>query len=608
MRLLASRSILLAIIPALAGAQPAVEYEISFANAVHHEARITATWREVGDEPLTIRMSRSSAGRYALHEFGKNVYALSAVDGAGRPLEAMRRDPYSWIVAGHDGAVSVEYTLYADRVDGTYTAFDLTHAHMNMPATFLWADGFEKRPIKLRLIPPSGGGAVATQLAPTEDPYVFEAPDLQYFFDSPVELGTLSLRSWEVESGGRTQTLRLAVHHQGTEQDVDDLLEAAKKVVAAQVEIFGELPTFDFGTYTFIADYLPYAESDGMEHRNSTILTHGKSIGEDKLTILGDVSHEFFHAWNVERIRPADLEPFDFERSNMSDSLWFAEGFTSYYGNLAVRRAGESSIGDLSDAMSLWLNAVTNSPGRNFATPKGMSMQATFVDGASAIDPTNFSNTFLSYYSYGAAIALALDLTMRSELDGLGLDALMQYMWQTYGKPEKPYASNDIRMALAEVTGSERFAAEFFERYIDGSQLPDYAALLGNAGMAVRKANPGEAWAGPVSFELEGREAIVSTNSIIGSPLYDAGLDRGDRIVAVGGRKIGSQQDWDRAIERHAPGDRATIQYVQRGVERTAEIVFVEDPTLEAVPLEDLGQELGPAQLAFRSAWLGKDK
>jgi predicted metalloprotease with PDZ domain len=97
----------------------------------------------------------------------------------------------------------------------------------------------------------------------------------------------------------------------------------------------------------------------------------------------------------------------------------------------------------------------------------------------------------------------------------------------------------------------------------------------------------------------------MNTNSVIGSPLYDAGLDRGDRIVAVGGRKIGSRRDWDRVIERHAPGDRTAIQYVQRGVEHTTEIVFVEDPTLEAVPLETLEQEPGPTQLAFRSAWLG---
>jgi predicted metalloprotease with PDZ domain len=299
----------------------------------------------------------------------------------------------------------------------------------------------------------------------------------------------------------------------------------------------------------------------------------------------------------------------------MTDSLWFAEGFTSYYGDLAVLRAGESSIGDFSAAMSTWLNQVINSPGRNFATPKGMSMQATFVDAASSIDPTNFasnlngvSNTFISYYPYGAAIALALDLSMRSEFDDLNLDALMQYMWQSYGKDEKAYSSNDIRAALASVTGSESFAAQFFERYIDDSQLPDFEALLAKAGMVMRKANSGAAWAGPVTFAFDDDEATIGTNSIIGTPLYEAGLDRGDRVVAVGGRRIDSQRDWDRAIERADPGDTATIRYLQRGIKLTADIVFVEDPALEVAPLETLAYDPSPAQLAFRSAWLGDDQ
>lgn len=233
-------------------------------------------------------------------------------------------------------------------------------------------------------------------------------------------------------------------------------------------------------------------------------------------------------------------------------------------------------------------------------------MQAPFVDAASSIDSTNFANTFVSYYPYGAAIALALDLTIRSEFEDLTLDDLMRYMWQSFGKAEKPYTSDDIRTALAEVTGSGSFASQFFERYIDNSDLPDYEVLLASAGLALRKASPGAAWAGRVAFEFEGRQAIIGGNTIIGTPLYDAGLDRGDRVVAVGGRKITRQRDWDKAIGRYRPGDTVTIGYVQRGMERTAEMTFVEDPTLEVVPLEAIAQDLSPAQRVFRSAWLGE--
>jgi predicted metalloprotease with PDZ domain len=589
-------------------AQSTVEYDISFENAVHHEARITVTWREIGDQPLQVRMSRSSPGRYAIHEFGKNVYNVWVVDGKGEPLKFTRPDPYQWNVAGHDGTVSVTYTLYADRAGGTYSGIDLTHAHLNMPATFMWAPGFEENPIAVTFFPADDSWKVATQLAPTDDPYVFTAPHLQYFLDSPTELSAFSMRSWEVDSGGRTQTIRLAVHHDGSEEDVDTFLEKAKKIVDVQIDVFGELPEFDFGTYTFIADYLPYVSGDGMEHRNSTILASTQSFIDSDFSQIGTLSHEFIHTWNVERIRPADLEPFDFTRANMSESLWFAEGFTSYYGSLAIRRAGESAIKDFAGSLTFWVNTVTNSPGRNFTAPPGMSMQAPFVDAASAIDPTNFSNTFISYYTYGAAIGLALDLAIRERFDGVSLDDVMRQMWQTHGISESPYTNDDIRSAVATVTGNERFANDFFARYINDSQLPDYESLLANAGMLLRKAHEGNASVGPVDLEFDGKDGTIENNTIIGTPLYDAGLDRGDQVIAIDRLNITGQGRWDSAIRRYEPGDTAVIRYIQRGVERSAEITFEEDRRVEVVSFESADLEVSDAQLAFREAWLGEDE
>ena len=598
---------LLCLLPAAGFAQNAVEYDISFDNAVHHEARITVTWRDIGDEPLEMRMSRSSPGRYALHEFGKNVYNVWVVDGEGDQLEVSRPDPYQWNVSGHDGTVSVTYTLFADRAGGTYAGIDLTHAHLNMPATFMWARGFEDRPITVTFFPASDDWKVATQLVATDDPYVFTAPDLQYFLDSPTELSNFSLRTFEAGSGDNTATIRLAVHHDGTEEDVDEYAEMARKVVDAQIEIFGELPEFDYGTYTFIADYLPYVSGDGMEHRNSTILASTQSLVEAEFGQLGTLSHEFIHAWNVERLRPADLEPFDFERANMSDNLWFAEGFTSYYGPLAIRRAGIRSVDDFAGVMTYWVNTVTNSPGRNFASPVGMSRQAPFVDAATAIDPTNFANTFISYYTYGAAIALAMDLSIRGRFEGQTLDSVMQSLWRSHGRAEIPYTQRDIEAALAEVTGRERFAREFLERYINDSRLPDFDALLKPAGFVVRKSMPGSATAGPVSFAFDGKAAIIDANTIIGSPLYEAGLDRGDQIVAVDRLNITSQRRWEDALSRYSPGETATIRFIQRGSEREVELTFDENPSLEVVTVESTGQDLTDAQRTFREAWLGPD-
>jgi predicted metalloprotease with PDZ domain len=199
------------------------------------------------------------------------------------------------------------------------------------------------------------------------------------------------------------QTIRIAIHHQGTPAQLDVYERAVRGIVRQQqAAIFGELPRFDFGTYTFIADYLPWVNGDGMEHRNSTILTSTGSLRERALGVLGTVSHEFFHAWNVERIRPASLEPFDFEEANMSGELWFAEGFTSYYGPLTLRRAGSRRRAVRAAMGRGTINTVVNAPGRRYFSPVEMSMQAPFVDAATSVDPHNRANTFISYYTWGA--------------------------------------------------------------------------------------------------------------------------------------------------------------------------------------------------------------
>jgi predicted metalloprotease with PDZ domain len=580
-----------------------VVYEVSFENAVHHEARISVTYRAVGKEPLELRMARSSPGRYAIHEFAKNVYDVSAVDGAGRTLKIGRTDPYSWSVAGHDGTVKATYTLFADRADGTYSQIDETHAHLNIPATFMWARGFDARPIEVTFRIGDRPWKAATQLAAGGAPMSFRAPNLQYFMDSPTELSDFALREWSVGD----QTVRIAAHHEGIDADLDVFAEKAKKVVAEHVRMFGEAPRFDFGVYTFIADYLPHASGDGMEHRNSTIISGRGSLYEEDFRQLGTLSHEFFHAWNVERLRPRELEPFDFTEANPSPNLWLAEGFTSYYGPLMIRRAGESSVKEHLKSLGELVDSVVRAPGRRFASPQEMSLRAPFVDAATAIDPTNFSNTFVSYYPYGAAIALALDLTLRQQFEGVTLDDFMRHMWTTQGKTERPYSTEDLIRGLAATTKDAKFAADFFARSITGSELPDYAPLLSQAGLKLRPKNAGQASFGRVGWEREGKSVILRGLPLIGEPLYVAGLDRGDEIVTIGRFRIDAEADVRRALDRHEPGDEVAVRFIRRGQERSVSVRLVEDGALEVVRLEDTGGVPTEAQLAFRTAWLGAE-
>jgi predicted metalloprotease with PDZ domain len=267
-----------------------INYQASFNNAVHHEAEISATFSDVTQTVLEVRMSRSSPGRYALHEFAKNVYHLSAVDSKGKSLKVTRPDPYQWNISGHDGEVTVNYTLFADRADGTYSQVDRTHAHLNMPATFIWAKGFEQAPIKVTFKPFDKKWKVATQLKKTSKKYRFTAPNLAYFMDSPTELSDHQVRQWKVKSNNKSYKIKLAVHHDGNEEDLAEYTRQAKAVLVEQAKVFGEYPDFDYGEYVFIACYLPHVKGDGMEHRNSTILTHSTSLDEKEFKQLGTLN------------------------------------------------------------------------------------------------------------------------------------------------------------------------------------------------------------------------------------------------------------------------------------------------------------------------------
>lgn len=586
-------------------AQDTTRYHIAFPNAIHHEARVTVEYVNLQTRPLELRMSRSSPGRYALHEFAKNVYAVTATNAQGDTLRITRPNPHQWDVTGHDGTVRVSYTLFGDRVDGTYAAIDNTHAHLNMPATFMWARGTEDRPIHVRFEPPAGHDwTVATQLVPTAAPTRFTAPDLQYFMDSPTEVSAHRLMTHEVTRGGMPQTLRIALHHLGTAVEADTYAAHTWRIAEQQAAIFGEYPQFDHDTYTFIADYLPWASGDGMEHRNSTIVTSSSSLESNMQGVLGTVAHEFFHAWSMERIRSAALEPFDFEEANMSEELWFGEGFTSYYTPLTLRRAGIIDDAQYLRGLSGTLNTVVNGRGRLFFSPAEMSTQAPFVDAAVSVDPHNRTNTFISYYTWGSAIGLGLDLTLRTRFN-VTLDDYMRAMWLRHGKPFRPYTHEDLRTVLAEITGDAAFAADFFDRYVVGSNVVDYDALLAHAGATLRRANPGKAWLGAANLQPDPDGGlIVTTQTLINTPLYDAGVDRGAVIHRLGDTPVNSPQDLEQIVSTMTPGTRSTITFTQRGERLTRPITLAEDEQLEVVPFEDAGRAVTAEVRAFRAAWL----
>jgi predicted metalloprotease with PDZ domain len=352
-----------------------------------------------------------------------------------------------------------------------------------------------------------------------------------------------------------------------------------------------------------------------MEHRNSTVMTSSSSIAGDRVRLLETVSHEFFHCWNVERIRPRDIEPFDLDRVNMTGELWLAEGFTQYYGPLAMERAGLMDTAAVARGMTGLIESVAESPGHLVRSAEEMSRMAPFIDGGNANDRTNWSNTVISYYPFGGAIALALDLSLRDRSEGkVSLDDFMRAMWRVHGKPggahegyvDHSYTMADAEARLAEVSGSRQFARDFFARYIQGHDVADYGRLLDRAGFTLRKRNAGAAWWGDVRVGSQGSAARIGALVPANSPAYAAGLEQNDELQQIDGQKISAAADVQAIIARHKPGDRIDVVYVDRmGKPKTAAVTLAEDPHQEVVPVETSGGTLTPQQQAFRAAWLG---
>ncbi|WP_276391530.1 M61 family metallopeptidase [Eudoraea chungangensis] len=585
-------SILLSLFLLCANAQAPSSYKISFEEAVHHEAQIEATFSNLKKDEVIFRMSRSSPGRYALHEFAKNVFDVKVTDSNGNPLTITRPDPYSWKTSGHDGSIQVSYRLFANHGDGTYAQVDETHAHLNIPATFMYVPELMDQEIEVTFIPREDlNWKIATQLKPLEE-NTYYAKDLQYFMDSPTELSNFSRRSFVLDG----ETITLVLHHRGTEDEVDRYFEQVKKVVLQEKYVYGELPEFDYGEYTFLACYMPHVDGDGMEHRNSTVCTSTSDLSDqNSVGKISTIAHEFFHAWNIERIRPQALEPFNFEKANMSGELWFGEGFTSYYAGLILCRSQLMETETYVNWLTGSFNYVWNSSGRLFYSPIEMSYQAPFQDAAESVDQTNSRNTFISYYSYGHMLGLALDLSLREM--GLNLDDFMKLVWKKYGKKAKYYTNKDLQQVLGEYAG-DKFGDYFFNSFIYKAEMPDYEKLFNTVGI-VLNTNPTT----PV-YGINFTDTILRGYPAFESPAYKAGLTKGDKILKIDDVPIISDSQLTELLKTYKPGDLLSIEFERYEKSSTTTLEVGSNPNFQLSLYEKAGLILEDSTKVNRTNWL----
>jgi predicted metalloprotease with PDZ domain len=562
------------------------------------------------DAPLGLVMPSWTPGSYLMREFPRNVQGFAAVDGRGRPLAWEKTDKGTWVVQPPEdgGAVRATYQVYANEISVRTSHLDATHAAVNGASVFMYVAGRENGPLELA-VEGAPGWRTTTALRRVErkgPAEVFAAESYDELVDSPLETGTHALAELEVEGKAH----RWAVWGRGN-LDLSRLVEDTRRIVLAEREIFGVLPYPD---YTFLLHLVPGGYG-GLEHRNSTALLADRWSfrGKEYEGFLGLVAHELFHLWNGKRIRPAVLGPFDYTRESYTRDLWVVEGFTTYYTDLVLRRAGIISEARYLERLGESVSRYLATPGRAVQTLAESSFDAWIKFYR---PDANTPNAQISYYLKGSLVALLLDLGIRERSGGQrSLDDVMRVLWSRFGEPGAGFPEGEVERVASEVAGED--LAPWFDRWLRSTEELDLDAGLAAAGLRLvpgdaaegRKGaaavKAGETGARPdlqvgLRFKEEGGRAVVS-QVLAGMPAYRAGANAGDELVALDGLRVTPQTLPARLAERRA-GDRVALTVFRRDELVTLEITLEEAPpsVFRVVPVEAPSTE----QEAVRADWL----
>jgi predicted metalloprotease with PDZ domain len=585
-----------------------LEYHLRIEQPNMHLAEVEIDALQVNARSVDFAMPAWSPGRYAIYDFAKNVQEFAVTDAGGHPLEWSQPDKQTWRVeTGGAGEVRAHYKVFWNDLNGSFSQIDSTHANVNGASTFMYVAGHKPDPVHLEILAPDGWKVVSGySLDPAQRS--FQAANYDRMIDTPLEISPAVTWDQFTEHG---KTFRVAVHDYATDEDqraalVNKLSDGVHKIVAVYLAM---MPEPDFDNYTFIFHFAPdIAAGDGMEHLNSTQIIVSQLLGDDGIDeALTDAAHEFFHAWNVKRLRPAALGPFDYTKEDYTSSLWFAEGVTSYYSYVALRRAGIWSEADFRKRLNSEIQTLESEPGRKLMSAESSSFHAWFYDRSPQMQETNFANTTISYYNKGALLGALLDVEIRARTGGnKSLDDVMRLMYQRfYGAPPssyylggRGYEEGDILQAVNEVSGGD--FTDFFRRYVQGTDPLPYAETLAKAGLALKTGAEDSL----PSLGIEYRPAntgILITSISPGGAAERAGLSRDDLLVAVDNFSLATESLADR-LKIYPPGSEVPFT-VQRHADREIVTVKLDPPRLGEYRIEDL-PDATPQQVGLRRSWL----
>jgi predicted metalloprotease with PDZ domain len=522
---------------------------------------------------------------YVIREYAKNLEAVAARAPDGHPLTIEKSRKNRWrIETGGADPVIVSYRVYCRVMDVQDNWVDDEFALLNGAPTFLTLADHAPRPHDVRIVLPPSWKTTATGMPPVSgEPHHYRAPDYETLVDSPIVAGNPRVHEFAVE--GKTHYL-VDVGEDGV-FDGDRAARDLGAVVRTDARLWGGLP---YDKYLFLN--LLTGAGGGMEHSNSTAFMSDRwstRTHRNYLHWLNLVSHEFFHAWNVKRLRPAELTPGEYETEPYTSSLGIAEGFTSYYAPLILRRAGLTTEEELLGTLSRSIRELQTTPGR---LVESLS-QSSFDTWIKFYRPDeNSRNTAISYYTKGEVAGFLLEARVRTAT--YGAKSLDDVMRQALARNPvgAGYTPAAFRAAASEVAGADLSA--WFAQVFDSTAELDYREALDWFGLrfAGESSNP-QAWLGADTSAENGR--LMVTGIPRGTPAYQAGLDTGDEIVGFGDFRVRAA-DWDRELSNYQPGDRLPLLLARRGRLIRVTVTLGRAPA-EAWTLEPVGSP------AHRDAW-----
>ncbi|MCI0490999.1 MAG: PDZ domain-containing protein [Blastocatellia bacterium] len=583
-------SILIAYASGTAAAQSPepIRYILRFPSPHTHYVEVEATVPTGGRSQVELMMAVWTPGSYLMREYARNVDTVSARAPEGRPLGIDKSRKNRWIInTGGAASITVAYRLYCHEMGVRTNWVDGELALLNGAATFLTLVERGPRRHEVRLILPSEWRRTMTGLpsAPGGAPNHYVAEDFDTLVDSPIVAGNPNVYEFDVD-GKRHYLVNTgdSVVWDGPRSARD-----VEKIVRAARSLWGFLP---YEKYVFLN--MIVEAGGGLEHKNSTVMMTSRWATRTDRAYkrwLGLVSHEYVHVWNVKRLRPIELGPFDYETEVYTRSLWISEGLTSYYGDLLLSRAKLITQNEYLTALSTDIEQLQNTPGR-LVQPVEESSYDAWIKGYRPNE--NTPNTQISYYTKGAIIGFLLDARIRRSTNGAkSLDDVMRLAYQRYAG-NRGFTAEEFRRTASEVAGTD--LRGWFVKALETTEELDYTEALEWFGLQFRKGGPPRreggpendgppdaegarrperAWLGLIVRPDDGRLVVIHVRR--GTPGYDAGFNVGDEILAVGDYRVRPEQ-WASRMEQYKPGDRVSVLVARRDRLMRIDSTFGKEP------------------------------